>query len=178
MATNNEVMGGGSITKHNVPKPEYVDLPLDYHSPLLDRFFNSSIGFQEVLDRMFQNVPQKIDNYPPYNLMKYDSGYLLDIAVAGFSADDIRLYIEGGCLIIEGKQPRLEQRPEGFRSKIESSNCRSAVHRGLAKRDFRQVLKISDLIEVQEARLENGILSVWLAEMKPDPPDRKYIKIQ
>ena len=145
--------------------------PFDYESPLLDRLFNSSIGFDEMFHRIFENVPKKLDAYPPYNLFKYDSGYMLEMAVAGFSIDDISIYIENGYLVIEGKQPSATKEEQETQGK-------SIMHHGLARRGFKQVLKISNLIVVQEARLENGMLRVSLNEVEPDPPDREYIKIE
>lgn len=154
-----------------INRSELVRHPLKYGDPILDRFFNSSIGFPELFDRIFDNIPVKNENYPPYNLIKYDSGYVLEMAVAGFCREDINIYIENGKLIIEGKQP--ETMPEE-----NSSNSKSFIHQGLAKRGFKQVLKLSSIIQVREALLENGILTIRLDEVKPDPPDREYIEIR
>jgi molecular chaperone IbpA len=144
--------------------------PLNFNSPVLDRFFNSSIGFNEMFDRLFEGVPKKIDSYPPYNLFKYDDGYLLEMAVAGFSRDNINIYRENGHLVIEGTRPSMSEEEE-------QSDSKSILHQGLALRCFKQVLRVSDLIEVQEARLEDGILRIKLEQVEPDPPDREYIQI-
>jgi molecular chaperone IbpA len=168
MASNNGI--SRRAPGRNVSSSDFIRAPLNYGDPLLDRFFDSSIGFPEMFDRLFQRVPEKLDNYPPYNLIKYDFGYALEIAVAGFSREDISIYLEKDQLVIEGKQAKFSQ---------EESNAvaKSVIHQGLAKRSFKHILKISNLIEVQEARLENGILKITLVEAEPEPPDRQYIKI-
>tara|TARA_B100000614_G_C14562727_1_gene497779 strand:+ start:4301 stop:4813 length:513 start_codon:yes stop_codon:yes gene_type:complete len=144
--------------------------PLNFNSPILDSFFNSSIGFDEMFERLFQGVPKKLDTYPPYNLFKLDNGYLLEMAVAGFSRKDISIYRENQQLIIEGAKPSLSQEEE-------QANSKSVLHQGLALRSFKQALRISDLIEVQEARLEDGILRIRLETVEPEQPDREYIDI-
>lgn len=145
--------------------------PLNFNSPILDSFFNSSIGFDDVFDRLFKGVPKKLETYPPYNLFKLDNGYLLEMAVAGFSRKDISIYREEQNLIIESIKPELPQ-------EIEESDTKSIIHQGLALRSFKQVLRISDLIEVQEARLEDGILRIRLNTIKPKPPNREYVNIE
>lgn len=175
MAINNGLANNNSLSRSQnseaMTRPDVLRPPLKYGDPVLNRFFNSSIGFNELFDKIFDGIPLKNDNYPPYNLIKYDYGYSLEMAVAGFSREDINIYIENGQLIIEGKQPDLSKEDQ-------ESNSKSFIHHGLAKRGFKQVLKISSLIQVQEARLENGILTIRLNEVKPDPPDREYIEIR
>jgi len=167
---NDKSLSCSKIGKHILSGSDNIRPPLNYESALLDRFFNSSIGFNEMFDRLFEGVPKKIDSYPPYNLFKYDSGYLLEMAVAGFSRDNISIYRENGNLIIEGTSPSRSQ-------EAQQSVSKSTVHQGLALRGFKQVLKISDFIEVQEARLEDGILRIRLKYIEPEQPDREYIDI-
>ena len=48
-----------------------------------------SIGFDRMFDMMSGNVPTT-PNYPPYNIVKHsDDKYTIEIAVAGFSKDEI-----------------------------------------------------------------------------------------
>lgn len=171
MASNNGLSRRAPTTNSRQEMIRGSEHPLNFNSPVLDRFFNSSIGFNEMFDRLFEGVPKKLDSYPPYNLFKYDNGYLLEMAVAGFSRDNINIYRENGNLIIEGNKPSMSEEEQ-------EANCKSVLHQGLALRGFKQVLKVSDLIEVQEARLEDGILRVRLEQIEPDPPDREYIQIE
>ena len=48
-----------------------------------------SIGFDRMFDSML-NYPSKNHTYPPYNIVKHsDDKYTIEMAVAGFSKDDI-----------------------------------------------------------------------------------------
>ena len=53
-----------------------------------------SVGFDSVFDHfesMFSDMPSLTTNYPPYNIVKTsENDYLIEIALAGFSREDIK----------------------------------------------------------------------------------------
>ena len=66
-----------------------------------DPFRNFSIGF----DRMFNSLNEvsKINtsNFPPYNIRKVGKGkYQIEMALAGFSKEDVEVEIEPNILTI------------------------------------------------------------------------------
>lgn len=114
-------------------------------------YFNSPflLGFDE-LERLLDRIAKAgNDSYPPYNIEQTDSHCLrITLAVAGFSADEIEVTVEDNQLVIRGRRNE-----EGERSYL---------HRGIAARQFQRAFILADGIEVDGARLENGLLSIDL----------------
>jgi len=102
-------------------------------------------------------------NYPPYNVVKVDDEHFtVEVAVAGFSKDDISVTKEKNLLIIEGK---VEDDSKDF------------VHKGLASRAFKRSWTLADNVEIETAKLKDGILSVGLEKVIPEEDKPISIKI-
>ena len=71
-----------------------------YHSAnlpdLFDRITKNSIGMDDYLNNFFNSdFPQS--NYPPYNLIQLNNHESkLEIALAGFKKDELKVYTEFG----------------------------------------------------------------------------------
>lgn len=119
-----------------------------------------SIGMDEWLHRMGA-VHETKKNYPPYNLVKESSiEFRLDIALAGFKREEIKVYTENNKLFVEGAQERAKEELE-------------YIHKGLASRDFTRVWTISDDVIVDGVDYADGILSIKLRRVIPDHQKRK-----
>jgi len=125
-----------------------------FNSPLL-------LGFdhlERALDRMNKSAG---DGYPPYNVEQIDDGHLrITLAVAGFSEADLSVQIENNQLVIRGRQE-----PE--------SDDRVFLHRGIAARQFQRAFVLADGIEVEGARLDNGLLHIELRRPIEEPMVKK-----
>ena len=135
-----------------------------YHSANLPELMKvirqNGIGMDDYLDRFF-NSPMQTSNYPPYNLVQLnDHESRLEIAIAGFKKDEVKVYTEFGKLYVEGK-------------KEESDNVGEFVHKGLAKRSFERVWQITDDTEIRSVGFEDGLLTVDLGKVVPDHHARK-----
>lgn len=128
------------------------------------RTFPFAIGFDrtfQLLERAAQ-VPSNV-TYPPYNIVKEDEeNFHIELAVAGFSKEDITIKKEAEVLTIEGK--------------IDDKDDKEFVHRGLASRSFKRTFTLSDEVLVSGASMENGILSVALERVIPE--EKKPIDIE
>ena len=98
---------------------------------LMDKITKNSIGLDDYFDRFFNSdFPQS--NYPPYNLIQLNNHESkLEIALAGFKKDEVKVYTEFGKLYVEG-------------SKEESKVDGSFIHQGLAQRSFQRVWTVTD----------------------------------
>ncbi len=135
-----------------------------YHSanlPELMKIINrNGIGMDDYLDRFFN--ADYSSNYPPYNLIHVNNvESVLEIALAGFSKKDIKVYTEYGKLIIEGKKESKE------------SDSVNYVHQGLAQRSFNRTWQLSDDVEVGKVKFEDGLLTVKLGKVVPEHHARK-----
>ena len=120
----------------------------------------NGIGMDDYLDRFFNSdFPQS--NYPPYNLVQLNNHESkLEIALAGFKKNEVKVYTEFGKLYVEGK-------------KEESEDLGEFVHKGLAQRSFQRVWTVTDDTKVGSVKFEDGLLSVELNKIVPEHHARK-----
>ena len=127
---------------------------------LLEKINRNSIGLDDYLNR-FWDTPSSVQNYPPYNLVQINNVLSkLEIALAGFKKNDIKVYTEFGKLYVEGK-------------KEESKDVGEFVHKGLAQRSFQRVWTITDDTEVGSVSFDDGLLVVDLNKIVPEHHTRK-----
>tara|TARA_B100000029_G_scaffold293035_1_gene286562 strand:+ start:1178 stop:1606 length:429 start_codon:yes stop_codon:yes gene_type:complete len=125
---------------------------------LMDKITKNSIGLDNYFDRFFDL--QTSSNYPPYNLINVsNTESRLEIALAGFKKDEIKVYTEYGKLIVESKKEEKEE--------VNYS------HRGIAQRSFNRSWTIADDTVVKEVNFEDGLLTVTLGKVVPDHHQRK-----
>lgn len=130
-----------------------TDLP-----DLLDKISRNSIGLDNYFDQFF-NIPSS--NYPPYNLINLNNHESrLEIALAGFKKEEVKVYTEYGKLVVEGTKPEEKQNTEYF-------------HRGLARRNFNKSWTLSEDCVVDDVTFENGLLTIELKKIVPEKHARK-----
>ena len=125
-----------------------ADLPT-----LFDKITKNSIGMDSYFDS-FWNASQT--NYPPYNLIQLSNEESrLEIALAGFKQDDVKVYTEYGKIYVEA-------------SKEKSEDDGTYVHQGLAQRAFQRAWTLSDDTEVRSVEFNDGLLSIVLGNVVPE----------
>jgi HSP20 family molecular chaperone IbpA len=119
----------------------------------------NGIGMDDYLDRFFNESPQS--NYPPYNLIQVNNHESkLEVALAGFKKDELKVYTEFGKLYVKG-------------SKEESKVDGTFIHKGLAQRNFERVWTVSDDTKVGSVEFTDGLLTVQLNKIVPEHHSRK-----
>ncbi|WP_423065186.1 Hsp20 family protein [Devosia sp. CN2-171] len=118
--------------------------------------FRSSIGFDRVFDLLENSLRvQNTSNWPPYDIVREgEDAYRITIAVAGFSQDELTLTYEPNLLVVKG-------------NKAENGETKY-LHRGLTNGAFERRFELADYVEVADARLEYGLLTVWLKRELPE----------
>ena len=124
------------------------------------------VGFKHLFERMaeFETMNQPSSNYPPYNIIQDGEKYIFELAVAGFTDEDISIIHEPehGRLIVEGSNENVDA---------------TYLHKGIGGRKFKRVLNVSDTIVVNSASLDDGILRINLENVIPDERKPKEISI-
>ena len=144
--------------------PNSLSLSVPETAKYLDTIHRNSIGLEDWMRRLDSTFETGDVNYPPYNLVKEtDTRYRLELAIAGFSKDDVEVTTESNKLTVEGKQ--------------KDADTAEYVYRGLASRDFTRTWTLSDDVEVNEVDFTNGLLTVRLNKIVPDHQKRKVYKI-
>ena len=130
-----------------------ADLP-----ELFDKITKQSIGMDDYLNRFWDDTTTS--NYPPYNLINVsNTESKLEIALAGFKKDEIKVYTEYGRLNVEGNKEEKEDN--------------TYAHRGLAQRSFQRSWHIAEDTIVKDAKIEDGLLTVTLTKVIPEHHQRK-----
>ena len=137
----------------NIQRYSAADLPT-----LFDKISKNSIGMDEYFDSFWNATPS---NYPPYNLI-HESNVLsrLEIALAGFKKEEVKVYTEYGKLTVEAE-------------KEEKTEAGTYAHKGIAARSFTRQWSMSDDTEVGDVNFEDGLLTVTLKKVVPDHHARK-----
>jgi molecular chaperone IbpA len=126
-----------------------------------------AVGFERHFNRVNDYLAhqQTSTGFPPYNIRKDgDLNHVIEMALAGFSKDDIEVEVAQGVLTI--------------RSMKENTDDDSNVYRGISYRKFNRKFTLADDIVVNNAKLENGLLTISLEQIIPEEKKPKLIKIQ
>ena len=125
-----------------------------------------AVGFDSILSRLAEITIDKPEspNYPPYNIRKIDDlKYSIDLALAGFGKKDISVDYADNSLTIKSIK--------------DESKKDDIVHRGISHRSFTRTFALSDDVIVNDAKFENGLLSIELEKIVPEEKRPQEIKI-
>ena len=126
---------------------------------LMEKITRNGIGMDDYLNRFWESDNKS--NYPPYNLVQLNNHESkLEVALAGFKKDEVKVYTEFGKLYVEGR-------------KEESKDDGTFVHKGLAQRSFKRVWTVTDDTEVGSVSFDDGLLVVNLKKIVPEHHARK-----
>jgi molecular chaperone IbpA len=107
------------------------------------------LGLAPIFQDLRSFVSQGIDNYPPHNVVKVsDNHRLIEVAVAGFTSDELDITVTSDTLVITGK------------STLVDSPTTEYLHQGVARRPFRLVFKLGDHCKIGDATYQSGMLLV------------------
>jgi molecular chaperone IbpA len=137
-----------------------------FDTTALQHLNRALIGFDRIFDNFENRYQNSTTNYPPYNVLKHDDNtFEVEIAVAGFDKEEISIEVDQDQLIIKGRRAKDEDTDK-------------YLHRGLAARDFERVFTLAEYMEVGDAELTNGILSVKLTRIVPEALKPRLIAIK
>ncbi len=120
-----------------------------------DTYSPFSVGLDDIFNRL-EAMSGHNTSYPPYNLIKHDgSNYEIEIALAGFKADEIEVSTEQNILRVTSKITKRDTE-------------RTYLHKGLSKRSFNNSWQLADDIKVASVNFEDGLLTIALKKILPD----------
>lgn len=131
-----------------------------------DPFSFNTIGFEELFKRLTDMSPANtIAKYPPYNIRQVETNkYVIEMAVAGFSKNEIEIVMENNTLKVTGS--------------VESKDPTDYLYKGISDRPFTKTFALADSVEVKDANMVNGILKIWLDRLTPEENKVKKIEIK
>ena len=120
------------------------------------------VGFDRILNDRFFN---QNNNYPPYNIVKYsENDYGIEVAVAGFSKEEIEVTVDQDQLKITGTKA--------------GDSSKEYLHRGLAARDFEQTFTLAEYMQVKGAEVKDGMLKIEIERIVPEALKPRTIEIK
>ncbi|MCA3715296.1 MAG: Hsp20 family protein [Phenylobacterium sp.] len=127
--------------------------------------YRSVVGFDRLAQLLETASVDQATGYPPYNIERTDeNAYRIEIAVAGFRADELNIEVKENLLTVQGR-------------KAANDAERRFLHRGLAERDFERRFQLADYVIVADARLADGLLSIALRRELPEALKPRRIDI-
>jgi molecular chaperone IbpA len=131
----------------------------------LTPLYRSVVGFDRLADLLDSASSEAASGYPPYNIERTgENTYRIEIAVAGFKAEDLALEVKENLLTVQGR-------------KTANDEAKRYLHRGLAERNFERRFQLADFVVVQDAQLANGLLSITLKRELPEALKPRRIEI-
>lgn len=129
------------------------------------RFF---VGYDKVAEKLAGIAEQSaklIQNYPPFNIKKIDENkYSIELALAGFSTQDIDIELDGGKLIVKGNV-EVKDADDQY------------LFKGISNKAFTRQFTLADNMEIEGAEFINGMLKIWLETLTPES-NKKKIEIK
>lgn len=129
----------------------------------LEQYKNFWIGFDDLFNRMDSF---EYTSFPPYNIKKIDAeNYEIEMAVAGFSKDDIEVKYAENTLTVKAK-------------KKEKQDTDKLIYKGISEKNFTKSFNLADDFVVEDAGLQDGLLCVKLKKIIPEEKKEKIIDIK
>ena len=126
---------------------------------------NAFLGFDHLFDELEKITNHANDTYPPHNVIKSDDmKYDIELAIAGFSKNDITIELKEHVLYIKGDRDK-RRKDEAY------------VHKGISGRKFSKSFRLSEYAEVSGADLTDGILTVSIEVVLPEEKRPQIISI-
>ena len=132
--------------------------------------FNQLTPYAVGYDKLFDNLSRYVDNnvsstgFPPYNIRKEgDYHYVIEMALAGFSKEDIEVEVADGTLSVRSDK---------------KDDVADNLYRGISFRKFNRKFTLSDDIVVNDAALDNGMLTINLERIVPEEKKPRLIEFK
>jgi molecular chaperone IbpA len=131
--------------------------------------YRSAVGFDRLARQLESAARSSQENgWPPYNIETTgENAYRIEIAVAGFSPDELNIEAKENQLTVTGKKAAND----------DASAQKTYLHRGLAERDFERRFQLADYVVVKGADLSNGLLTIDLQRELPEALKPRRIEI-
>ncbi len=124
---------------------------------------SSFVGFDHLFNELEFTAKHAQDHYPPHNIIKAgESEYLIELAIAGFSKDEISVEVKDRTLTVKGEHV---------------SKGREFIHRGISTKKFKRTFRLSEHVNVNGADIQDGILAIELQYVIPEEMRPRKITI-
>ena len=127
---------------------------------LNDPFFRTTIGFDKMFNTLEQlnGLSNVSESYPPYNLIRTgDDRFVIEVALAGFSREELNVEIKENVLHINGEKEL-----------VEDDGKKDYIHKGIGARKFHKTFTLAEYVEVVEGAYVDGVLTIVCERQLPE----------
>jgi len=129
-----------------------------------ERYSPVGIGLEDMFRRLDTFADSAATNYPPYNIKKLDeTSQVLEIALAGFTRDDIEVSTEKGVLTVKANMADIEDQ--------------HFIHKGIAARNVARNWQLGDDVVVEDPSFIDGMLRIVIRQELPEAQKRRLLPI-
>jgi molecular chaperone IbpA len=132
----------------------------------LTPLYRNSVGFDRFASMLDNALTSDtaVSSYPPYDIEMFeDNQYAITLAVAGFSQDELDIQVEKGVLTVRGDKNTKDKQ--------------KYLYHGIANRTFERKFNLADYVEITNAKLADGLLTIELVKEIPEAMKPKKIAI-
>ena len=124
---------------------------------IVDAAERYSVGLDDVFHRLHSyGMGRANEAYPPYNLVQESNvKWRIEVALAGWSKDEIEVSTESNVLLIRSKTAKNKGEEE-------------YMHRGISTRTFARGFNLSADVEIGDVAFNNGMLTIELKKIIPE----------
>ena len=124
---------------------------------IVDAAERYSVGLDDIFYRLHSyGMGRANEAYPPYNLVQESNvKWRIEVALAGWSKDEIEVSTESNVLLIRSKAAKNKGEEE-------------YMHRGISTRTFARGFNLSDDVEIGDVAFNNGMLTIELKKIIPE----------
>jgi molecular chaperone IbpA len=134
----------------------------------LEPFF---LGFDDSFNKLLgirNDLNKHISSYPPYNLIKlHDNEFVIEFAVAGFDKKDIKVTVDSGKLTVSGV----------ISNDSDTDTTEEYLHKGIATRSFTSTFALGEHVQVEDAQMRDGLLTIYVKKYIPKHLQPREIEI-
>ena len=128
-----------------------------------DIWSNSDKFFDSAFDTMFNSL-SKAQSFPFYNVVKYGkSEYGIELGLAGFNKKNVKVQYKNGVLTVSGQVDDSEK---------------EYIEKGLAGRKFFKQFSLHKDVVVNDAKMEDGVLTVKFGVEEPKHIEGQDIEVK
>ena len=130
----------------------------------MSKFFELAIADSFLKDSFSFKTESSF--YPPHNILKHnDNKFVLEIAVAGFSQEELEVLLDKNTLIVTGEK------------KSTGNTSISYLHKGIGNRSFKKSFVLERYLVVDDVNLSDGILKIVLERVVPEEEQPRILEI-
>ena len=128
----------------------------------------SFVGFDNLFNELETISTQKQNSFPAHDILRIsEDEYEITLAVSGFNKEDLSIDVHDGVLSIKGNGG----------SEVQDDKVQY-LYKGIAKRSFEQKFRLEQYVDVKDAKLSNGLLTISLVREIPEERKPRQITLK